>query len=124
MEKMKWIKQVLVDAVADEVGHLEYANWEELGAAIDMIKDMSKAIYNCAVVEAMNTAEEHNNSCGSIKQTYITQKKSNADSSTTVSTLDKYVTELSKDITEMMANATPEEKTMLKQKISSLAVKL
>ena len=38
--------------------------------------------------------------------------------------LEKYVQELSADITEMIAEATPEEKQLLKQKIATLSNKI
>lgn len=38
--------------------------------------------------------------------------------------LDKYIQELGHDITEMIQDASPEEKQMLQQKISALATKM
>ena len=38
--------------------------------------------------------------------------------------LEKYLQELSQDVTEMVQKATPEEKQMLQQKISLLATKI
>ena len=38
--------------------------------------------------------------------------------------LEKYMHELSTDITEMISDASPEEKQLLKQKLTTLATKL
>ena len=38
--------------------HLETVDTKELGEAIDMIKDLSEAIYYCTITEAMNAKEE------------------------------------------------------------------
>lgn len=60
------IKERLVDAVKEEVdGGLENVCTEEMGAVVDMIKDLAKAEKDCyeaayykAIVEAMEDAEE------------------------------------------------------------------
>lgn len=52
MEKLKCIKHKLVDAVYDELSKdIHCINTTELGEVIDMIKDISKAIYYCSIVE-------------------------------------------------------------------------
>ena len=52
MEKLKCIKHKLVDAVYDELSKdIHCINTAELGEVIDMIKDISKAMYYCSVVE-------------------------------------------------------------------------
>ena len=38
--------------------------------------------------------------------------------------LEKYIQELSQDVIEMIKDATPEEKVMLQQKLSTLATKI
>ena len=48
------MKDKLVDAIEKQInGNLEYANTEELGDAVDMVKDLSEAIYYCTITEAM-----------------------------------------------------------------------
>ena len=59
MEHLKKIKSKLVNCVYEELEH----NWEninimELGEVIDMIKDLSEAIYYCTVTEAMEGKEK------------------------------------------------------------------
>lgn len=53
MKQLKQMKETLMSAVQGEISHLDKANCEELGAAIDMIKDLSEAIYYCSIVESM-----------------------------------------------------------------------
>lgn len=61
MEKMKLIKHKLVDLAYDSLeSDSVQVNTEELGEIIDMLKDISKAIYNCSLVTAM----ENNCTCG------------------------------------------------------------
>lgn len=54
MEQLKAMKHKLTECVEKQInGNLEYANAEELGEAVDMIKDLSEAIYYCTITEAM-----------------------------------------------------------------------
>lgn len=54
MEHLKNMKTKLVDCVEKQIsGNLEYTNAQELGEAVDMIKDLSEAIYYCTITEAM-----------------------------------------------------------------------
>ena len=61
MEKMKEIKKKLVELAYDSLMSDAIAvDIAELGQIVDMIKDMSKAIYHCSLVTAM----ENNCTCG------------------------------------------------------------
>jgi len=162
---------------------------EELGEAIDMIKDLEEAIYYCTVTEAMNNPKkEHNwemkksdhhqengdsrmyygypmmysdngrdhrdngNSNGMpnsgngtsstnyyddpegrdyregrspmSRRMYMEAKHTGRDKATQLRELEKYMQELSQDITEMIADASPEEKQYLEKKITALASKI
>ena len=44
-EKLKWMKDTLICVVENELCNLESVDTEELGEAIDMIKDLEEAIY-------------------------------------------------------------------------------
>ena len=67
MEKLKCIKHKLIDAVYDELSKdIHCINTTELGEVIDMIKDISKAIYYCSVVEEREDSKN--------KETYIDGK--------------------------------------------------
>lgn len=58
MEQLKSMKEMLVGCVQGQLTHLDTVDAQELGAAVDMIKDLSEAIYYCTVTEAMEEKEE------------------------------------------------------------------
>lgn len=58
MEKLKSMKEMLVGCVQGQLTHLDTVDAQELGAAVDMIKDLSEAIYYCTITEAMEEKEE------------------------------------------------------------------
>lgn len=62
MERLKMMKEQLMSAIQGELGNLSQADTKELGEAIDMIKDLSEAIYYCTVTEAMQGNEKHSSS--------------------------------------------------------------
>ena len=185
-EKLKWMKDTLICVVENELCNLESVDTEELGEAIDMIKDLEEAIYYCTVTEAMNNPQNvkmwemkksahhqengdsrmyyypmmyadrsngtsHNNGRnGSTNSTngrnyyedpdewrderegrshmsrkmYMEAKEKKRDKATQLRELEKYMQELSQDITEMIADASPEEKQYLEKKITALASKI
>ena len=57
-EKLKWMKDCLICAVETQLCNLEEVDTEELGEAIDMIKDLEEAIYYCTVTEAMTNPKK------------------------------------------------------------------
>lgn len=57
MEQLLKMKETLIDCVKGQMTHLEQVDAKELGEAIDMIKDLSEAIYYCTVTEAMEGKE-------------------------------------------------------------------
>ena len=189
-EKLKWMKDTLICVVENELCNLESVDTEELGEAIDMIKDLEEAIYYCTVTEAMNNPQNekmwemkksdhhqengdsrmyyypmmyadgrshrsdstvHNDGRnGSTNSTngrnyyenpdewrderegrshmsrkmYMEAKDMKRDKATQLRELEKYMQELSQDITEMIADASPEEKQYLEKKITALASKI
>lgn len=58
------------------------------------------------------------------RKMYMEGKEMHHDKSAQIEELDKYLQELSHDITEMIEDASPEEKQLLQQKISTLATKI
>lgn len=186
-EKLKWMKDTLICVVENELCNLESVDTEELGEAIDMIKDLEEAIYYCTVTEAMNNP--HNEKMWEMKKSdhhqengdsrmyyypmmyadgrsrrsdgtshndgrngstngrnyyedpaewrderegrshmsrrmYMEAKDMKRDKATQLRELEKYMQELSQDITEMIADASPEEKQYLEKKITALASKI
>ena len=62
MEKLKSMKHKLTEEVEKQIsGNLEYTNAEELGEAVDMIKDLAEAIYYCTITEAMEGKDQIKN---------------------------------------------------------------
>lgn len=184
-EKLKWMKDCLLCTVENQLCHLDEVDTEELGDAIDMIKDLEEAIYYCTVTEAMNKQgkemhmemkkgshnqsleddrmyyggypmyyadQGHANSGNGSSNTnssngrnyydepmhrdaregrsynsrrmYMEAKHMNKDKATQLRELEKYMQELSQDVTEMIADASPEEKQYLEKKITALASKI
>lgn len=58
MKRLKQMKEALMNAVQGQLGNLAQADTKELGCAIDMIKDLSEAIYYCTITKSMEEAEE------------------------------------------------------------------
>ena len=195
-EKLKWMKDTLVCVVENQLCNLEEVDTEELGEAIDMIKDLEEAIYYSTVTEAMTNPKKEemwemkksdhhqengdsrmyygypmmysdngrnrrddgtyymdnsspnsgSNSGNSNSNTnyyddsmghdsregrspmsrrmYMEAKNTGRDKATQLRELEKYMQELSQDITEMIADASPEEKQYLEKKITALASKI
>ena len=71
-EKLKWMKDTLICVVENELCNLESVDIEELGEAIDMIKDLEEAIYYCTVTEAMNNPQ--NEKMWEMKKATITKR--------------------------------------------------
>ena len=154
LEKLQWMKDSLICVVENQLCNLDDVDTEELGEAIDMIKDLEEAIYYCTVTEAMNQGNtwemkksdycpEWNNSrmwnedsetpssyesyggrSHHSRKKYLEAKNMNKDKATQLRELEKYMQELSTDITEMIADASMEEKQYLEKKITALASKI
>lgn len=58
MEQLKAIKEQLIAQVQAQMSDLKCVDTHELGAVIDMIKDLAKAIYYCEIYEQMEEAEK------------------------------------------------------------------
>ena len=61
---------------------------------------------------------------GSTRRTYMETKETHQPKEMKMKELEKYMHELSSDITEMIHDASPEEKALLKQKLSTLSNKI
>ena len=219
-EKLKWMKDSLICVVENQLCNLGEVDTEELGDAIDMIKDLEEAIYYCTVTEAMNKQghemsmemkkgdhqqkpeddrmyyssgypmmyadngrrrradgtfyaeggqnyanggqsnsgggqnymyaggqnyadsggtnssngrnyyddpmwrDEREGRSPMSRRMYMEAKHMNKDKATQLRELEKYMQELSQDMTEMIADASPEEKQYLEKKITALASKI
>ena len=61
---------------------------------------------------------------GVSRRTYMEHKEMHVDKSAQLKELEKYMQDLTKDLTEMIEDASPEEKQLLQQRISTLASKI
>ena len=58
MEQLKQMKEMLTSCVQGQLTHLDTVDAKELGEAVDMIKDLSEAIYYCSIVKSMEDSEK------------------------------------------------------------------
>lgn len=59
MEQLKNMKQTLVSCIQGQMAHLDSVDTKELGEVVDMVKDLSEAIYYCTITEAMEEKEKN-----------------------------------------------------------------
>ncbi len=59
IERMKTMKEAFMCAVESQMYNLAEVDAEELGEVVDMIKDLSEAIYYCEVSKAMEESEKN-----------------------------------------------------------------
>ena len=72
MENLMKMKECLISAAETQIsGNLEKVNAEELGEVIDMIKDLSEAVYYCTVTEAMEQQEKTDHGTAYYKPQHI-----------------------------------------------------
>ena len=176
MERLKAMKERLINCVEGQLGDLSKTDAEELGEVVDMIKDLEETIYYCTVVEAMEekdkdeknimyypvvyTDGEHKyyrdkmypsynrmyygsaydrgnrdydmiyprdyreGRSGTSRRMYMESKEMHEGKEKQMHELEKYMHELSEDVMGMINDASPEEKQVLSQKLSTLAEKI
>ena len=189
-EVLKTMKEQLVSCVQGQLGDISKVDTHELGEAIDMIKDLSEAIYYCTITDSMEKSDDikkqgetninyyttpsynygmrmypdyrdmermngymyyppassQNNDSSSMsyytetsnmmqrdprqgkspmrRRMYMEGKEKHKDTNSQLRELEAYLQELSSDITEMIKDASPEERTTLHQKMATLANKI
>ena len=94
--------------------------WEEC----DIYNNDRKRNPNQAIVEKDKHYDDREGRSHFNRKMYMEAKELHRDSATQMKELEKYIQELSKDITEMIEGSSPEEKQMLQQKIAMLAQKI
>ena len=172
MDQLKSMQDTLVTVVEGEMSHLDRVDYQELGGAIDMIKDLSEAIYYCTITEAMNKPQhryympipyyqddnrdidrdkgrmyyvgregartghpdnyvpshgirDYREGMSPIsRKMYMESKEMHHPKEKQLKDLEQYMHELGQDITEMISEASIEEKQMLHKKLTDLASKL
>ena len=144
-----------MNCVSGELSNIAAVDTKELGEAIDMIKDLSEAIYYCTVTEAMHgkehrserdmdreqgrmyytpvemssyrpmeTRDYREGRSPITRKMYMEHKELHHGKEVQMHELDKYMQELSRDLTEMIEDSSLEEKQMLQKKLSALANKI
>lgn len=199
IKQLEQMKQTLMNCIQPQImGHLDQVDAKELGEAVDMLKDLSEAIYYCTITEAMKADKDNehgkeqmrhyrdtmmypttyqrmypmyddprmyyeggrggsrgnsgsNNSdggnrgysnpmsqmqdmeamrdlregrSGMRRKNYMEGKQMHRDKPRQMQELEAYMQELTSDLTEMIQDASPEEKQLLQQRISTLATKI
>lgn len=151
IERLHHLKEILLCAIEGEIDNLYEVDYNEMGAAIDMIKDLEEAIYYKTITEAMhadNKKNGHQVNDGHVyysiseeekweiprdikegrshvsRKMYMEAKEMKKDKTTQLRELEKYMQELTSDIIEMIQDASPEERQYLEKKISALASKI
>ena len=139
-KKLMRMEELLIAEVEKQFECLEGVCTKELGEVIDMIKDLKEAIYYETVTKAMEAGDsykteksdqhlsdsrsEYEGKSPRSRQLYIEARHMNKDKATQLRELEKYMQELSQDIVDMIADASPEEKQYLEKKITALASKV
>ena len=162
MENLKKIKEKLSSAVLSQLENgVEQVDTMEMKEAIDMIKDITEAMYHYSIVDAMEkqgampeedpryytprrsqaVMGEGNGTRGYYthpSRMYYTENNGgggrsgevrrryfeSADPSQKMQSLEDYTKSLHEDINEMIAGASDNEKTMLKNKLQMIAQRL
>ena len=138
--KLMWMEEQLIAEAEKQFECLEEVCTKELGEVIDMIKDLKEAIYYETVTKAMegdswkteksdhhpdgDSRSEHEGKSPLSRKMYLEARHMNKDKATQLRELEKYIQELSQDIVDMIADASPEEKQYLEKKITALASKV
>lgn len=177
-ERIKHMKESLMSCIEGQICNIQEVDADELGCAIDMLKDLEEALYFSTITEAMEgkkksnneyefeynvgkqhensrmyndgtssimyTSGSHNSSSGGrnnysepmhmrseyegrspqMRRMYMESKSNHQDKATQLRELEKYMQELSSDITEMISDASSEEKQYLEKKMTTLANKI
>ena len=140
MERLKQVKETLMGVIEAQMAHIHDVDAQELGEAIDMIKDIEEAMYYCTIIEAMKepphcqqsqyeypmeaSRDAKEGRSPHRRKMYLEAKTLHHDKGKQMMELEKYMQDLTKDLVEMIEDSSPEEKQMLHQKIAELANKL
>lgn len=151
INRLKWMEEALADTIEMQFCNLDTVCTKELGEAVDMIKDLEKAIYYHTITEAMSAEkaatahswkmeESHDRGMDEMmvkeewdewlghsphsRKRYLEAREHGKDKATQLRELEKYLSELTSDIMGMINEASTEEKSYLEKKITALATKI
>ena len=150
MDRLYHIKDTLIAQIQAQMSNLQQVDAKELGEVIDMVKDIEEAIYYCTITEAMSgddtkwksyytekdmgkqpyrevpmeLRDHREGRSPKTRKMYMESKAMHHDRSVQMQELEQYMKELSQDVTEMISGASPEEKQLLKTKLTTLVSKI
>lgn len=165
MKHLIEMKRKLVECAEAQMEDLCAVDTEELGAVIDMIKDLEEGIFYCIMGhhqlekdEASVTTMQHCCHCDGIEEVdfieeetpfmkkehmaaiydyhnheghshakrkaYLEAKENKKDKIIQMKELEEYMKELSTDVTEMIKDASLEERQLLEKRLQALAAKV
>lgn len=102
----------------------DYRTWEDKPMQERMrdLDRMSGRMHYTEPTTAIRDSREGKS--GMMRRSYIEAKEMHKDKDTTMQELEKYLKGVSEDITDVIGSMTPEERSMLKSKMSTLVTKL
>lgn len=102
----------------------DYRTWEDKPMQ-ERMRDLDRMSGRMHYTEpTTDTRDSREGKSGMMRRSYIEAKEMHKDKDTTMQELEKYLKGVSEDITDVIGSMTPEERSMLKSKMSTLVTKL
>jgi hypothetical protein len=102
----------------------DYRTWEDKPVQ-ERMRDLDRMSGRMHYTEPTTaTRDSREGKSGMMRRSYIEAKEMHKDKDTTMQELEKYLKGVSEDITDVIGSMTPEERSMLKSKMSTLVTKL
>ena len=102
----------------------DYRTWEDKPVQ-ERMRDLDRMSGRIHYTEPTTaTRDSREGKSGMMRRSYIEAKEMHKDKDTTMQELEKYLKGVSEDITDVIGSMTPEERSMLKSKMSTLVTKL
>lgn len=102
----------------------DYRTWEDKPMQ-ERMRDLDRMSGRMHYTEPITaTRDSREGKSGMMRRLYIEAKEMHKDKDTTMQELEKYLKGISEDITDVIGSMTPEERSMLKSKMSTLVTKL
>lgn len=102
----------------------DYRTWEDKPMQ-ERMRDLDRMSGRMHYTEPTTaTRDSREGKSGVMRRSYIEAKEMHKDKDTTMQELEKYLKGVSEDITDVIGSMTPEERSMLKSKMSTLVTKL
>ena len=102
----------------------DYRAWEDKPVQ-ERMRDLDRMSGRMHYTEPTTaTRDSREGKSGMMRRSYIEAKEMHKDKDTTMQELEKYLKGVSEDITDVIGSMTPEERSMLKSKMSTLVTKL